>query len=118
MDWKRLALLAKDIPWKQVAEHGPQVASAAREFLRHTQEQAEATARAAAAASEVGAVRQQLEELQARQREHAVLTEQLAEQAQALAQGLELLSVRLKLAFAVAIAGLVMGIVALVLALV
>lgn len=123
MDFRRLADLAKNVPWSQLAEYGPQIAEGLQK-LRKVREELEATAREVARSEAGDAAREAVSpladqlvelatQLEAQSRELDRLSTKRAE----LTRAVELQAIRLRTAFWLAGGGLVAGLTALVVAL-
>lgn len=124
MDFKRLADLAKNVPWSQLAEYGPQIAEGLQK-LRKVREELEETAREVARAEAGDAARDavapladQLVELATQLESQSRELDRLSTERTELARAVELQEIRLRTAFWMAGGGLAAGLVALVVALV
>jgi plasmid stabilization system protein ParE len=117
MDWTRLAALAKNVPWNQLAEYGPQIAEGMKK-LRKVREDLEVVARQAAKEESAAAAREAVAPLEAQLEAQSRELERLATERAELVRVVEGLETRLRTAFWLAVGGLATGVVGLVVALV
>jgi len=111
MAWPWLAVIAKNVPWVELARRAPDILAKSRELLEESRKLR--TPGSGAATSEE--LTRRVEALEARDAEHARLLAEMVEQLQGLTAGIEVLRARNRLLtwlVAAAIAGLVATLVA------
>jgi hypothetical protein len=92
MAWPWIALIAKNVPWMELARRAPAILARSRELLE------EAKARPpSAAASDGDALVRRLEALESRDAEHARLIGAMVDQLADLTEGMQVLTARNRL---------------------
>lgn len=114
MAWPWLAIVARNVPWTELARRAPQIISASSDLLNKRN----ATARKDVAtppdeADEIE-MEKRIRSLEKRDAEHARIVGQLARQTRDLSDGLEVLAARLRLLTFVVAAAVLFGIVAVI----
>lgn len=102
-----------EIPWGTILKNAPAILAAAETLLVKARQRS-ATSETA---SDITALRKRVAELDEQQRASAELVRQLADQVNAMTLAVEQGASRLRIAYAIAIAGVVLGIVACLMAL-
>ena len=96
------------IPWGTILKNAPAILAAADALLLQSRRQAATTE----AASDINALRQRVGELNEQQRASAELVRQLADQLNAMTVAAEQSAAKLRIAYALAITGTLLGIAA------
>jgi hypothetical protein len=92
MAWPWIAVIAKNVPWMELARRAPAILARSRELLE------EAKARpSSAAASDGGGLVTRIEALESRDAEHARLIGAMVEQLADLTEGVQVLTARNRL---------------------
>jgi uncharacterized coiled-coil protein SlyX len=111
MAWPWLSIVARNIPWTELARRAPQIISASSELLN--KRNAAAQARTPPDEADEIEMERRIRELEQRDAENARVLEQLAEQTRDLSEGLQVLAARLRLLTWVAAAVAVLALVSL-----
>ena len=99
----------RKMPWKTLLVHAPTIVDAARNFYATSRSPTTDGTSRAAPVDETERLRRAVEELEARDAQHAALLADLAKQAQALAAALEIVKGRVLVALVVATVALVLA---------
>jgi hypothetical protein len=91
MAWPWLAVIAKNIPWVELARRAPAIVAKSRQLL---EESREPSVPVVASSPSVDALRERVEALEARDAEHARLLAAMVEQLQGLTTAVEVLTAR------------------------
>ncbi len=96
MAWPWLAIIAKTVPWVELARRTPAIIAASRNLLNNTWEAA-ATQRAPHDAPDAQELNDRIAALEQRDEAQAKLVAQMVEQLQRITDGMEVLAVRNRL---------------------
>lgn len=97
MAWPWLAIIAKTVPWAELARRTPAIIAASRELLNSAQEAGAATDRASLRAHDPRELDDRIAALEQRDEENAKIVAQMVEQLQRITDGLEVLAARNRL---------------------
>lgn len=117
MAWPWLAVVARNIPWTEVARRAPDIIAASSELLNKRSAAARAEIRMPPDEADEIELARRIRDLEERAAENARVVEQLAEQARDLSEGMQVLAARLRLLTWITAAAAVLGIAALWIAL-
>jgi hypothetical protein len=97
MAWPWLAIVARNIPWTELARRAPQIISASSELLNKRSAAARQEFRHPPDEEDEKEMAQRIRALEQRDAENARVVEQLAEQTRDLSEGLQVVAARLRL---------------------
>jgi chromosome segregation ATPase len=113
MAWPWLAIVARTVPWAELARRAPQIISASSELLEKRKAAARREVRIPPDEADEIELERRIRILEHRDVENVKAIEQLAEDTRELSDGLQVLAARLRLLAVVVAAAVVLGIVAL-----
>lgn len=94
MAWPWLAIIAKNVPWVELARRAPAIVAKSRQLLDESRRQ---NVPAVTSDTPVDALRERIEALEARDAEHARLLAAIVDQLQGLTTAVEVLTARNRL---------------------
>lgn len=97
MAWPWLAIVARNIPWTELARRAPQIISASSDLLNKRNAAARQEFRIQPDEADELEMANRIRSLEQRDAENARVVEQLAEQARDLSDGLQVVAARLRL---------------------
>jgi hypothetical protein len=97
MAWPWLAIVARTVPWTELARRAPQIIAASSELLHKRQAAAGKEFRTTPDEADEQEMAERIRALERRDAENARLVEQLAEQTRDLSEGLQVVAARLRL---------------------
>lgn len=116
MAWPWLTIVARTIPWTELARRAPQIIAASSELLAKRNAAAKAEMRTPPDEADEMEMAGRIRDLEERDAENARVLEQLAKQTRDLSDGLQVIAARLRLLTWIAAAAVVLGVGALWLA--
>lgn len=117
MAWPWLAVVARTIPWTELARRAPQIIAASSDLLDKRRAAVRAEMRTPPDEADEIELAHRIRGLEERDAENARVLEQLAEQARDLSEGMQVLAARVRLMTWIAGAAVVLGMAALWIAL-
>lgn len=112
MAWPWLAIVARTIPWTELARRAPQIISASSELLDKRKAAARAGIRTPPDEADEIELEKRIRSLEHRDVENVKAIEQLAEDMRELSEGVQVLAARLRLLALVVATAIVFGILA------